>query len=217
MAILPVLYIDVVISEMVTFDSSSSQFTCISTGGPATTVTWTRDSVTFTEGTETVLNDREEARYTHTLTVTESVSGSYTCFVANNKPSFAIASYLTEGRKSQPHHAAMFYWLITGQQNNIIDIDPTSVATSISLSWRVLSSTVVTRYEATWQRDNSIGCSDEDEGSTTINNGSTSYVIMGLEEDSSYSITVTASNAADSSAVSNTVTAMTEEAGERYE
>ena len=29
----------------------------VSTGGPATTVTWTRDSVTVTEGTETVLDD----------------------------------------------------------------------------------------------------------------------------------------------------------------
>ena len=66
-----------------------------------------------------------------------------------------------------------------------------------------------------WQRDTSVGCSDEDEDSTTITNGSTSYVIMGLEEDSSYSLTVTAANAAGSSAVSETVTAMTEEAGER--
>ena len=30
---------------------------CISTGGPVTTVTWTRDSTTVTEGYETVLND----------------------------------------------------------------------------------------------------------------------------------------------------------------
>ena len=38
------------------FNQLSPQFTltCISTGGPATTVTWTRDSVTVTEGTETV-------------------------------------------------------------------------------------------------------------------------------------------------------------------
>ena len=47
----------------------SSQFTltCISTGGPATTVTWTRDNVTITEGTETVLNDPVTAQYTHTI------------------------------------------------------------------------------------------------------------------------------------------------------
>ena len=60
---------------------------CISTGGPATTVTWTRDSTTVTEGTETVLNDPVTAQYTHTLTVTGRLPGLYTCTVANNKPS----------------------------------------------------------------------------------------------------------------------------------
>ena len=51
-----------------------------------------------------------------------------------------------------------------------------------------------------------------DMGSTTIDD-SVSYTITGLEEDSTYSITVIASNSAGSSAVSNT--AMTMEAGER--
>ena len=66
-------------------DGPSPQFTltCISTGGPATTVTWTRDSVT--EGTESVLNDPVTAQYTHTLTGRQG--GLYTCTVANNKPS----------------------------------------------------------------------------------------------------------------------------------
>ena len=70
-------------------NGASPQFTltCISTGGPATTVTWTRDSVNITEGTETVLNDPVTAQYTHTLTVTERLGGLYTCTVANNKPS----------------------------------------------------------------------------------------------------------------------------------
>ena len=64
-----------------------------------------------------------------------------------------------------------------------------------------------------WQRDTSGECPDEDEDSISLTDGSTSYDIMGLEEDSSYSITVIATNAAGSSAV--TVTAMTMEAGER--
>ena len=65
-----------------------------------------------------------------------------------------------------------------------------------------------------WQRDTTLECpDDEDEDSATIS--STSYHIRGLEEDSRYSITVTASNAEGSSEVSNTVTAMTEEAGKR--
>ena len=61
--------------------------TCISTGGPATTVTWTRDSDTVTEGTETVLDDPVTAQYTHTLTVTGRLGGLYTCTVGNDKPS----------------------------------------------------------------------------------------------------------------------------------
>ena len=69
--------------------------TCISTGGPATTVTWTRDSVNITEGYETVLNDPVTAQYTHTLTVTKE--GEYTCIVANNKPSIASAIINVQG------------------------------------------------------------------------------------------------------------------------
>ena len=40
------------------------------------------------------------------------------------------------------------------------------------------------------------------------------YDIMNVEEDSNYTVTVTASNAADSSVTSNTTTAMTLESGE---
>ena len=78
-----------------TVDSGGSpQFTltCISTGGPATTVTWTRDSVTVTEGTETVLDDPEDAEYTHTLTVSGTPDGIYNCTVSNDKPSKGSAS-----------------------------------------------------------------------------------------------------------------------------
>ena len=74
-------------------NGASPQFTltCISTGGPATTVTWTRDSTTVTEGNETVLNDPVTANYTHTLTMTERQEGLYRCTVTNNKPSSASA------------------------------------------------------------------------------------------------------------------------------
>ena len=77
----------------------SPQFTltCISTGGPATTVTWTRYSVTVTEGTETVLDDSVTAQYTHTLTVTGRLGGLYTCTVTNNKPSNDSANYTVQG------------------------------------------------------------------------------------------------------------------------
>ena len=58
-------------SEVSDLNGASPQFilTCISTGGPASTVTWTRDSATITQGTQTELNDPVTAQYTHTLTV----------------------------------------------------------------------------------------------------------------------------------------------------
>ena len=90
-----------------------------------------------------------------------------------------------------------------------------TTATTISLSWSVPSGSVVTEYVLEWHRNTSGGCSDEDQDGDTITDGSTNYTISGLEEDSRYTITVTASNTAGSSEVSNSVTAVTEEAGER--
>ena len=81
-------------------------------------------------------------------------------------------------------------------------------ATSISLSWSVPFLSVVTGYEVMWQRDTSGECSEEDEDSATITD--TSYDITGLEEDSSYIITVRSSITSDV-----TSTATTLKAGER--
>ena len=93
---------DIIISNDITLSGlnrASPQFTltCISTGGPATTVTWTRDSVDAVGDTNTVLNDPVTAQYTHTLTVTGKLVGLYTCTVANNKPSTASATITVEG------------------------------------------------------------------------------------------------------------------------
>ena len=83
---------------------SGNQFTltCISTGGPATTVTWTRYSYIFTEGTETVLDDPVTAQYTHTLTVTSwGWEESYTCTVTNKVPSGSSAELSVNGKKTE--------------------------------------------------------------------------------------------------------------------
>ena len=71
--------------------------TCISTGGPATTVTWTRDSDTAMGDAVTVFNDVATARYTHTLTVTGRLGGDYQCTVSNVKPSIPSASLRIQG------------------------------------------------------------------------------------------------------------------------
>ena len=97
-----------------------------------------------------------------------------------------------------------------GQPNTVMVHSTTS--TTISLSWNAASGTV-NSYEVMWERDTSGECPGMDEDSATITGDSTSYTISGLEEDSSYTITVTATNAAGS-AVSVPVTAMTGEAGE---
>ena len=92
-------------------NGASPQFTltCISTGGPATTVTWTRDFVTATgdemttevvkDGENSLLDDPETAQYTHTLNVTDvtgTLAGIYKCNVSNNKPSSAAAQFSVE-------------------------------------------------------------------------------------------------------------------------
>ena len=93
-----IIYDDVGLTVESDLNGASPQFTltCISTGGPATTVTWTRDSVTVTEGTETVLDDSVTAQYTHTVTVTGRLGGLYMCTVANNKPSSDSAGFFVK-------------------------------------------------------------------------------------------------------------------------
>ena len=80
-------------------NGASPQFTltCISTGGPATTVSWARDSATVTVGAMTVLDNTTTAQYTHTLTVTGRLGGLYQCAVANAKPSSDSASLTVLG------------------------------------------------------------------------------------------------------------------------
>ena len=83
-------------------NGASPQFTltCISTGGPATTVTWTRDSATAMGDEMTVFNftnDAETTQYAHTLTVTGRLGGLYQCNVSNSKPSEAVANFSVEG------------------------------------------------------------------------------------------------------------------------
>ena len=96
----------------------------------------------------------------------------------------------------------------------VLSETPTVTATTITITGSVPSGSVVTGFVVEWQRDTSVGCSDEDEDRVSVNGAFTSYTITGLEPGNRYTITVTVSNSAGSSGVSNTVTAMTEETGE---
>ena len=79
--------------------NSDYQFTltCVSTGGPATTVTWTRDSTTVTEEAHTMLDNSVTAQYTHALTVTGRLEGLYTCTVANGISGQSSAELYVKG------------------------------------------------------------------------------------------------------------------------
>ena len=63
--------------------------TCISTGGPATTVSWFRDSNNVSGGI-TMLDNTVTPQYTHILTVTGRLGGLYKCSVSNTKPSTSV-------------------------------------------------------------------------------------------------------------------------------
>ena len=100
--ITPIITGDIVISGEMGFDETSSSptsftLTCVSTGGPATTVTWTRNSEAAEGVKVTVLDDRVTAQYTHTLTVTGKLGGLYQCNVSNNKPSWDSLSLKVQG------------------------------------------------------------------------------------------------------------------------
>ena len=90
---------DVTLTVNSDLNGESPQFTltCTSTGGPATTVTWTRDSEEVSGGM-TVLDDPVTAQYTHTLTVTGRLGGQYQCTVANMKPSETVSNFTVKGK-----------------------------------------------------------------------------------------------------------------------
>ena len=113
------------------------------------------------------------------------------------------------------HYNYMELDRVPGQPTLSVVDDFIESATTIIIVWTDAIGSVVDSYEVMWQRAPSV-CPDADEDSITIiYDSSTSHntlTITGRQEDSSYSITVTATNSAGS-AVSNTDTAVTGEAG----
>ena len=83
------------------YSANNSVITLITTGGPATTVTWTRDSEMIPDNAQvTVLDSSNTGQYTHTLNISGmTVPGVYGCSVSNNKPSLAkvVGTLNTEG------------------------------------------------------------------------------------------------------------------------
>ena len=122
----------------------------------------------------------------------------------------AVETALTEGLYSFPRGYICLLLLSLSVADPVLT-SGTINSTSISLSWTSGGSEGVS-YEVEWQRDTSVGCPDEDQDNTTITDGSISYTISGLEEDSRYEVTVTASNNLGEK-TSNQITPMTITAG----
>ena len=79
---------------------SADEFTltCTSTGGPATTVTWTRNMEPAVGERRSEVVNEETAQYANTLTVTGRMGGDYTCTVTNDvTPDGASASITVQG------------------------------------------------------------------------------------------------------------------------
>ena len=94
-----------------------------------------------------------------------------------------------------------------------LNSSPRVTLTTITITGRVPIGSVVTGFVEQWQRDTSVGCSGEDEGTINVNSTFATYVVTGLEPGNRYLITVRLFNAAGSGPVSNTITASTEESG----
>ena len=100
---------EITVSDDVEFElitDSTFRLTCISTGGPATTVTWTRDNVTITEGTVTNYVS-DDGSYDNILTVTERLVGLYTCTVANDRPSNDSANITVQGNNISTEYTTL--------------------------------------------------------------------------------------------------------------
>ena len=182
---------DITISGGVMFDSDQMTLTCISTGGPATTVTWTRNSITITEGNETVLDDPVTAQYTHTLTVT--TGGEHTCTVSNNKPSSDSANITVPGIpqavSTNPPKSLYYTFLSAGASppSNVTAVQ--DGPTSIIVSWTPPSSL----GDTTGYRIHYTSVSDS--GNETVSDGSTeTHTLTGLMNGETYTISVVATS-----------------------
>ena len=207
---------DITLTVLSDLNGPSPQFTltCISTGGPATIVTWTRDYTTVTEGTDTVLDDPVTEQYTHTLTETGRVGGHYTCTVSNTKPSSASATIVVRGSSTHIPHCRYQKLPITSTVPSAPILTVTVTSTTVTVTGSVPRSMAETGFVVEWQRDTSVGCPDVIQDTMSVTGPFTSYTITGLQPANSYLITVRVYNPLGS-APASTVSAMTEEAGER--
>ena len=82
--------------------------TCTSTGGPATTVSWTRGS-TMLSDTSQIVTNTVTGTYTNTLRVDMRAAGVYLCTVSNSRSSDTRSlTVLGKESKDQRNHVSVY-------------------------------------------------------------------------------------------------------------
>ena len=162
-----------------------------------------------------MLDDPVTAQYTHTLTVTGRLGGLYTCTVSNNKPSSASATIVVRGSSTHIPHCRYQNLPISSSAPLAPILTVTVTSTTVAITGSVPSGSAETGFVVEWQRDTSVGCSDVIQDTMSVTGPFTSYTITGLEPGNSYLVSVRVYNSLGS-APTSTVSAMTEEEGERH-
>ena len=158
--------------------------TCISTGRPVTTVTWTRDGETLTEGDKTsTIVDTSSAKYIHTLTMTKRQGGVYRCLVEINDQHSGSSSLVVKGLI---HYSLrlLFCPLVASAPTNLT-VEVQSDYTSVLLRWihpNPLGNTTGYRIFYTGGTSN---------GMVNVSGGSTNNTTLNdLEEGGMYNISI---------------------------
>ena len=157
---------------------------CVSTGGPATTVTWTRDGAAATGVTSQTVTSSLTATYFNTLTVTGRLPGNYQCSVTNDR-STAVRTLTVQGIITYIVYILMVMSHYAG------GVAPSGVSaaqdgTTVTVTWIPPSPAPSAGYMVYYSTTG-------DEGSVSVSSGSDSQaVITGRQADRAYTVSVVA-------------------------
>ena len=189
-----------------TLNSDTTEFTltCNSTGGPATTVQWTRNNELVTGG-NTILVNGVTGVSINTLLVTGWVEGLYKCTVENEFSSQSSAELNVKGNNYCTQHYRLTY------QYHQLYLAPSPLANvsvyqngliTVLVTWAPSEGPTITGYTITYQR-----LDGGENKSVMAVDTETNRIITGLIPGATYSISIVASsNTLPSTATTATIT-----------